>query len=416
MELHALGEFISSILTEEDEMAQPSPQHAPRRLSIIDLESPGSPSYDQPPSWPTLPVDPGTGLIDPVALSFLDEPPPSRLFFEPSPLDTMFPSPPPPAGTPKWKIDLNERKGLPIQTLSVTRRELEIFARCLTYVQKAIRKGEKCARVVQRMKQLATKMQPEYQQWEQLVVDLENSLSVGERELMLSGSDTEYYGSDDDDDDVDDDNDDDDKHDDDDDDDDNSSMKAEAGYSTFYDPDSTFAGLEVPGSEVSLFGYRKVIPPSSFFSSSHGRRRPFSFITEDEDEDETEDELQHPRRVKIRRDDPDDTEEEEEEEEEEYDEWGHLTDYGRRIHAKSGAQEDDDDGEEEGKKHRDKRARMGSVDLSGEMEGVEEFADAAAAAADADDEYDGDDEKKKRARRLKAPVGKRTIGLYGQEL
>lgn len=182
----------------------PSPERKPERSSTIDPEYPGSPSYS-PPASPSLSVD---TLIKPFFVSSIKAPEPSpdtpsSMLLEQSALYRTKPTSAPP-GTPKWKIDLSERKGHSIHILHVGPRELNILARCLTLVHKATEKGEECMRAVIAKKLLATEMEREYKQWEEFYLDLENNVSIEREEAKKKmnedlGDAKDDHGDDDDD-------------------------------------------------------------------------------------------------------------------------------------------------------------------------------------------------------------------------
>ena len=160
----------------------PSPEHEPERESKIGAQHQGSPSYSPPPS-PAVSVDQSS---KPFSVSSIkaEEPSPDiseSILLQPSTLYDSKPSLAPP-GTPQWKIDLSERKGHRIDILHVSPRELEILARCLTLVHKATLKGEECMRVIIARKDLATEMEREYKQWDELCDELEDNVSIDEKE------------------------------------------------------------------------------------------------------------------------------------------------------------------------------------------------------------------------------------------
>lgn len=156
----------------------PSPENESKRESTIDPQYQGSPSYSPPPS-PSVSID---ILLKPYSVSSIkaEEPSPdisSSILLEPSTLNGFNPSPAPP-GTPQWKIDLSERKGHRIQDLHVSPRELDILTRCLTLIHKATLKGEECMRVIVARKNLATEMEREYKQWEDVRLELEANVRI----------------------------------------------------------------------------------------------------------------------------------------------------------------------------------------------------------------------------------------------
>lgn len=160
----------------------PSPTHEPERKSTMDPQYPGSPSYSPPPS-PSASVN---ALVEQFSVPWIKAEVPSQdesssILLQPSTLHQTKPSTAPP-GTPKWKIDLSERKGHQIHNLHVGPEELHVLARCLLLVHSATRKGEECMRVIIKMKNLAAEMEQEYKQWDDFCMDLEDNVSIDEKE------------------------------------------------------------------------------------------------------------------------------------------------------------------------------------------------------------------------------------------
>lgn len=220
LELRELVEFIASILKDGDEISLPGsmPATSPHFNTILNPEpatqtsasghvktddqygssafedsrqaagyssamnkSP-SPSYSPPPS-PSPSVN---TLLKPFSVPWItaEEPSldrPSPMLLQPSALYQTKRSPAPPR-TPHWKIDLNDRKGHPINKLHVGPQELDILARCLKLVHSATRKGEECMRVIIENQALATEMQAEYEQWDEFCMDVEDNVSIDARE------------------------------------------------------------------------------------------------------------------------------------------------------------------------------------------------------------------------------------------
>lgn len=177
--LEAAARFDSS---STQKSTSPQPQREQERESIGDTEDPGSPKYSPPPS-PSFSVD---TLVKPFSVSSLKAEGlprdiPTSILTQPSSLYHIKPSPAPP-GTPHWKIDLSERKGHPIRTLHVSPRELAVLAKCLTLVNTATLKGEECMRVIIQEQSLATEMEEEFDQWEDFCNDLEDNVSIDEKE------------------------------------------------------------------------------------------------------------------------------------------------------------------------------------------------------------------------------------------
>lgn len=156
----------------------PSPKREPDRLSIIDLEDEGSPSYSPPPS-PTLSIP---NLVKPFSTSLKPaDPTPdfsSSILLEPSSLSHFHTPPAPPPGTPNWKVDLSTRKGHPLHILHVGPSELAILARCLQLVHKATLKGEECARVIAERHSLAEEMEVAFEQWEEVCESVEENVRI----------------------------------------------------------------------------------------------------------------------------------------------------------------------------------------------------------------------------------------------
>ena len=163
----------------------PSPRYKPKRESPIDLEDVGSPSYS-PPASPSLSFETLLERDKPfpnIPSSILSRPTP---FYHPNPGFAL-----PPPEVPRWKIDLNARKGHPIHTLHVGPRELAIISRCLQLVHKATLKGEECARVIIERQQLAIEMQGQYEQWEVFCRDLEDNVKIEKMERGIESEDEE---------------------------------------------------------------------------------------------------------------------------------------------------------------------------------------------------------------------------------
>ncbi|CAD6581323.1 MAG: hypothetical protein ASARMPREDX12_000425 [Alectoria sarmentosa] len=262
----------------------PSPEREPERESTVDPLYPGSPSYSPPPS-PSFSVD---TLINPFSVPWITVEETSRdvsssILLQPSSLHHIKSSPAPP-GTPHWKIDLSERKGHPVHILHVGPRELDILAKCLTLVQKATFKGEECMRVIIEMKTLATEMEREYNQWYEFCMDLEDNVSIDEREAREKmqeepadakvdddkgkgkGKDSavhsaDAYGAD-----------------------------AYAGNDWFGTADSSDYGRLGSQAAKGAFGYRKLDPPSTSQPARRG-----SATRTDPDETEDEDDRGAPR-------------------------------------------------------------------------------------------------------------------------
>ena len=187
------------------EKKSPSPKPEPERLSTPDPQYPGSPSYS-PPASPVLSVD---DIVKPFAVSSIRAPDPapdisSSILLQPGSLYHLKPSPAPP-GTPNWKIDLSERKGHRIGLLHVGPRELDILAKCLALVRKAVEKGEECVCAVLERNDLAVEMAKEYRQWDEICRDLEDSVSIDKEEARekaeKDGESAARFRDDDDDDD-----------------------------------------------------------------------------------------------------------------------------------------------------------------------------------------------------------------------
>lgn len=158
-----------------------SSPHEPKHESSV-LEHAGSPSYSPfPPPFSSVNALPKP-FYD--SSSRPDEPSQdvsSSILFQHSSLyDTKHS--PAPNGTPRWKIDLSERKGHRIDILHVDPRELGIFEKCLTLVHSATERGEECMRTIMAMRDLAAGMAGEYEQWEECCADLENTVRVDARE------------------------------------------------------------------------------------------------------------------------------------------------------------------------------------------------------------------------------------------
>lgn len=262
----------------------PSPEREPERESKIDPQYPGSPSYSPPPS-PSFSVD---TLIKPFSVPWITVEEPSQdvsssILLQPSSLHHIKPPPAPP-GTPHWKIDLSERKGHPVHILHVGPRELDILAKCLTLVQKATLKGEECMRVIIEMKALATEMEPEYNQWDEFCMDLEDNVSIDEREAREKmqeelanakvdddkgegkGKDSAVHSAD------------------------ACGADAYASNDWFGTADSSDYGRIGPQAAQGAFGYRKVDPPSTSQPARRG-----SATRTDPDETEDEDDRGAPR-------------------------------------------------------------------------------------------------------------------------
>ncbi|KAM0794716.1 hypothetical protein BDR22DRAFT_967478 [Usnea florida] len=69
-----------------------------------------------------------------------------------------------PQGTPQWKIDLSERKGHKIHLLHVGDSELDILAKCLSYLYNAAVKAEECFGFIIEKKKLAKDTKKKYEE------------------------------------------------------------------------------------------------------------------------------------------------------------------------------------------------------------------------------------------------------------
>ena len=167
----------------------PSPTNKPDRKSTMKPGYLGSPSYS-PPSSPTLPLTASLKFFSPSPVKAATEPTPdlsSPMLLQPSSLHQYHtrrpPAPPPPAGTPHWKIVLNHRKSHPIPVLHVGPAELNILTKCLPLLHAAALRAEECTRVANERSVLAADTGAEYEKWNESCEELEESAGVEAPEL-----------------------------------------------------------------------------------------------------------------------------------------------------------------------------------------------------------------------------------------
>lgn len=151
-----------------------------------------SPSYS-PPHSPSLSAN---ALLNPISLPYITAEEhsleiSSSMLLRPSPLYVTNRAPAPPS-TPQWKIDLSERKGHPINALHVGPQELDVLTECLKLVNSATQKGEECMRDIIHLQNLASEMAAEYAQWDDFCMDLEDNVSIKEKEARQKTS--EQFG------------------------------------------------------------------------------------------------------------------------------------------------------------------------------------------------------------------------------
>lgn len=217
------------------------------------------------------------------------------MLLRPSALYLSNRSPAPP-NTPRWKIDLSERKGHPINALHVGPQELDTLTKCLKLVHSATQKGEECMRDIINLHALATEMEAEYNQWDEFCMDIEDNVSIDKREAREKTSEQFGYTK------VDD-----------------AKGKAKAKGKgkakdpTLYAPatahestnddlfaadDPRYYGRVESQAPNSTWGYRKVESPFPLPSNAKSRTRLAPLA---EDPDETEDEDESAKRVKRSR-------------------------------------------------------------------------------------------------------------------
>ena len=175
-ELHTLEQFVASILAEKyeifvDDSKQEEAETAANPQDGVSSGVKGPSAIARyADSKPSFPVDatslPALALAlphltlhepsrDPALSSVLQE---RSTFYDTKP-ETA------PQEAPQWKIDLSERKGHRINLLHVGDSEMDILAKCLSYLYNVEAKAKECFYFILEKRKLASDMKAMYQQW-----------------------------------------------------------------------------------------------------------------------------------------------------------------------------------------------------------------------------------------------------------
>ena len=174
-ELHTLERFLASILAEKYEIFVDDSKQEEAETAVNPQD--GVPSGVKGPSAIarcadgklSFPVDATTLSALALALPHLklDEPSQDPAFSSVLQERSTFYDPKPeaaPQGTPQWKIDLSERKGHQISLLHVGDSELDILAKCLSYLYNVAGKAEECFDFIIEKKKLAKDTKKRYEE------------------------------------------------------------------------------------------------------------------------------------------------------------------------------------------------------------------------------------------------------------